>query len=94
MSHLIDVVADVQQPDKPKDHEFGSYCFEELEPAKVLVIVSTEVIEVQVVTNKDRKCLLNSQESPKVGGIILNYEEKPLKKQRFYAENSKSSKPS
>ena len=31
---------------EPDDHEFGSYCFEELEPAKVIKKVSTEVIEL------------------------------------------------
>ena len=28
------------------DQEFGSYCFEELEPAKVMETISTEVIEL------------------------------------------------
>ena len=42
LSCLIDVVPNAQQPDEPKDHEFGSYCFEELEPAKVMEVVSTE----------------------------------------------------
>ena len=46
LSHLLDVVPDAQQPDEPKDHEFGSYCFEELEPAKVLETVSTEIIKL------------------------------------------------
>ena len=32
---------------KPDDHEFGSYCFEELEPTKVMDKVSTEVIELK-----------------------------------------------
>ena len=31
---------------EPDDQEFGSYCFEELEPAKVMETISTEVIEL------------------------------------------------
>ena len=31
---------------KPDDQEFSSYCFEELEPAKVMETISTEVIEL------------------------------------------------
>ena len=34
LSHLINVVPDAQQPDEPKDHKFGSYCFKELEQQK------------------------------------------------------------
>ena len=48
LSHLLDMVPDAQQVDEAKDHEFGSYCFEELEPTKPLEIVATEVIEPQV----------------------------------------------
>ena len=57
---LIDVIPDAQQPDEPKDHEFGSYCFEELEPAMVFQKISTEVIETQAVTSKGIECLLES----------------------------------
>ena len=46
MSHLLDVVPDAQKTKEPDDHEFGSYCFEELEPAKVMEKVSTELIEL------------------------------------------------
>ena len=46
MSCLLDVVPDAQKTKEPDDHEFGSYCFEELEPAKVMEKVSTEVIEL------------------------------------------------
>ena len=46
LSRLLDVVPDAQKTKKPDDHEFGSYCFEELEPAKVMKKVSTEVIEL------------------------------------------------
>ena len=46
MSCLLDVVPDAQKTKEPDDHKFGSYCFEELEPAKVMKKVSTEVIEL------------------------------------------------
>ena len=37
LSRMLDIV--------PDDQEFGSYCFEELEPAKVMETISMEVIE-------------------------------------------------
>ena len=46
MSRLLDVVPDAQKDKEPEDQEFSSYCFEELEPAKVMETVSTEVIEL------------------------------------------------
>ena len=46
MSRLLDVVPDAQRIKEPDDQEFGSYCFEELEPAKVMRKVGTEVIEL------------------------------------------------
>ena len=46
LSHLLDIVSDTQKTKEPDDQEFGSYCFEELEPAKVMETVSTEVIEL------------------------------------------------
>ena len=46
LSHLLDIVPDAQKTKEPDDQEFGSYCFEELEPAKVMEKVSMEVIEL------------------------------------------------
>ena len=46
LSHLLDVVPDAQKTKEPDDQQFGSYCFEDLEPAKVMEKVSTEVIEL------------------------------------------------
>ena len=46
LSCLLDVVPDAQKTKETDDQEFGSYCFEELEPAKVMEKVSTEVIEL------------------------------------------------
>ena len=46
LSHLLDVVPDAQKAKEPDDQEFGSHCFEELEPAKVMETINTEVIEL------------------------------------------------
>ena len=46
LSRLLDVVPDAQKEKEPDDQEFGSYCFEELEPAKVMETINTEVIEL------------------------------------------------
>ena len=61
LSRLLDVVPDAQKTKEPDDHEFGSYCFEELEPAKVMEKVSTEVIEL----NDNSEYQNDSQESLK-----------------------------
>ena len=61
LSHLLDVVPDAQKTKEPDDHEFGSYCFEELEPARVMEKVSTEVIEF----NDNSEYQNGSQESLK-----------------------------
>ena len=46
LSHLLDIVPDAQKAKEPDDQEFGSYCFEELDPAKVMETINTEVIEL------------------------------------------------
>ena len=46
LSRLLDVAPDAEKSKEPDDQEFGSYCFEELEPAKVMETISTEVIEL------------------------------------------------
>ena len=61
LSHLLDVVPDAQKTKEPDDQEFGSYCFEELEPAKVMRKVGTEVIEL--IDNREHQN--DSQESRK-----------------------------
>ena len=61
MSCLLDVVPDAQKTKEPDDQEFGSYCFEELESAKVMEEVSTEVIEL----NDNSELPNDSQESRK-----------------------------
>ena len=66
LSHLLDVVPDAQRIKEPDDQEFGSYCFEELEPAKVMRKVGTEVIEL--IDNRkyqnDSQELQKSQQKP------------------------------
>ena len=61
MSRLLDVVPDAQKAKEPDNQEFGSYCFEEPEPAKVMEKVSTEVIEL----NDSSEYLNDSQKSRK-----------------------------
>ena len=60
MSCLLDVAPDAQKTKEPDDWEFGSYCFEELEPAKVMEKVSTEVTEL----NDSSELPNDLQESP------------------------------
>ena len=50
LSCLLDIVPDAQKSKEPGDQEFGIYCFEELEPAKVM-----EVIELTD-SSEDSKC--------------------------------------
>ena len=58
---LLDVDADANQTDEPHGHEFRSYCFEDLQPAKVLEIVNTEMIELNEGHGEDREHSLNSR---------------------------------
>ena len=62
LSRLLDVVPDAQKTKEPDDQEFGSYCFEDLEPAKVMEKVSTEVIEL----TDNSEYQNDSQESRKI----------------------------
>ena len=62
LSCLLDVVPDAQKTKEPDDQEFGSYCFEDLEPAKVMEKVSTEVIEL----TDNSEYQNDSQESRKI----------------------------
>ena len=71
LSRLLDIVPDAQKSKEPDDHEFGSYCFEELEPAKVMETISTEVIELTD-GSKDSKCLQKSRKPLEKQGVIKN----------------------
>ena len=61
LSCLLDMVPDAQKTKEPDAQEFGSYCFEELEPGKVMETVNTEVIEL----NDSSEYLNDSQKSRK-----------------------------
>ena len=61
LSRLLDIVPDAQKTKEPDDQEFGSYCFKELEPAKMLRKTSTEVIDL--IDNREYQN--DSQESRK-----------------------------
>ena len=71
LSHLLDILPDAQKAKEPHDQEFGSYCFEELEPAKVMETVSTEVIEL---TNSSKypKDLQKSRKQLEKPGVRKN----------------------
>ena len=75
LSRLLDIVPDAQKSKEPDDHEFGSYCFEELEPAKVMETISTEVIELTD-SSKDSKCLQKSRKPLEKQGVIKNGQDK------------------
>ena len=84
LSRLLDVVPDAQKTKEPDDQQFGSYCFEDLEPAKVMEKVNAEVIEL----TDNSKYQNDSQESRRIlekqGKKKFSIEEK--KTQDFYSE--------
>ena len=84
LSRLLDVVLDAQKTKEPDDHEFGSYCFEDLEPAKVMEKVSTDVVELwdNSEYQKDSQDSRKSQEKP--AGSEISIEEKKV--QDSYSE--------
>ena len=47
LSHLIDMVPDAKQPDKPDGQEFGNYCLEDLKPVDILEATVVEVIGLE-----------------------------------------------
>ena len=55
LSRLLDVNPDANQTDEPHGHEFRSFCFKDLQPAKVLEVVITEVIELNEEHGEDRE---------------------------------------
>ena len=77
LSHLIDVVPDAQRPEELKDHEFGSYCFEELEPAKIMEVVSIDIIEVQTVSCEDSEASIHLRKFAEMKECKLSREKKP-----------------
>ena len=92
LQFLLDVVPDAQKTKEPDDQEFGSYCFEDLEPAKVMEKVSTDVVELldNNEYQKDSQELRKSLEKPVESEISI--EEK--KAQDSYSEFSEHSQNS
>ena len=84
LSHLLDVVPDAQNSKEPDDQEFGSYCFEELEPAKVMETISTEVIELTD-SSKDSKCSQKSRKPLDKQGLMKTSTDK----NKMHGANSK-----
>ena len=76
LSRLLDVVPDAQKTKEPDDHKFGSYCFEELEPAKVMEKVSTEVIELNDNSEYQNDSQKSQKSQEKPGENEISIEEK------------------
>ena len=99
LSRLLDVDPDTQQTKEAEGHKFGSYCFEELEPAKVSETVLTEVIEPQERNSKTVGCSLNSQTMPYTEDVTLDCRENlhqleqlgSKSKKREFSQNSQIS---
>ena len=94
LSHLLDVDPDAQQMDEPEGHEFGSYCFKELEPAKVLEVIATEVIELQKVNSEDEEHSLKSHNPLEVKDIVFIQELKKQHEQQLQGSGSESGEDS
>ena len=78
MSCLLDVVPDAQKSKEPDDQEFGSFCFEELEPAKVMETISREVIEL-INGSEDSNDSQKSQKPLEKQGVIrIDTDEKKM----------------
>ena len=92
MSHLLDVVPDAQKTKEPDDQEFGSYCFEDLEPAKVMEKVSTDVVELldNSEYQKDSQELRKSLEKPVESEISIE-ENKAQDSYSEFSEHSQNS---
>ena len=75
LSRLLDIVPDAQKTKEPDDQELGSYCFKELEPAKVMEKVSTEVIELTD-NSKYQNYLQESQKTLDKPGVKENSTDK------------------
>ena len=92
LSHLLDVVPDAQKTKEPDDHEFSSYCFEDLKPAKVMEKVSTDVVELwdNSEYQKDSQDSRKSQEKP-AGSEISIEERKARDSYSEFPEHSQNS---
>ena len=94
LSCLLDVDPDAIQADEPHGHEFGSYCFEDFQPAKILEVISTEVIELY---GKDSEFREHSLNSCKLRGVeVLEtskscYRQQPQGDSSDFGEDSQNS---
>ena len=94
LSCLLDINPDANQTNEPPGHDFGSYCFEELQPVQVLVIVNTEVIELVEECSEERK---HSRDSRKQSNIRVwktpcPHSEKPQGNGSDFGEDSQNSR--
>ena len=87
LSNLLDVAPDTQQPKEPNDQEFGSNCFEELEPAKVLEIISTEIIELKPGSSEDPECSQKLRKPLEEESVVGNHKNK-VEEEQLQAINS------
>ena len=92
LSCLLDIVPDAQKTKEPDDQEFGSYCFEDLEPAKVMEKVSTDVVELldNSEYQKDSQELQKSLEKPVESEISIE-ENKAQDSYSEFSEHSQNS---
>ena len=82
LSHLLNIDPDTSQIDEPQGHEFGSYCFEDLQPAQILEIVNTEVIELKEAHSEHGKNLLNSRKLLEMRNIEFTETPRPQHQQQ------------
>ena len=94
LSRLLNVDSDARQTDEPEGHEFGSYCFEDLQPAKVLEVINTEVIELKEVNSEDEEHSLKSRKPLEVKNIESTQKLKTQHEQQSQASDSKSGEDS
>ena len=99
LSHLLDVTPEAQQTEEAKNHEFRSYCFKELEPAKTLETVVTEVIEPQVqasetvdCSQKSRKLAKKDEGNGEITQSFMEQTERQTEDSKFsdYSQNSQN----
>ena len=88
LSRLLDVNPDASQIDEPQGQEFGSYCFEDLQPAKVLEIINTEVIELKEAHSKDGENLLNSHKLLEMRNVEFTEMPRPQCQQQSQGRSS------
>ena len=91
LSRLLDVVPDAQKTKEPDDHKFGSYCFKELEPVKVMKKVSTEVIELTDNSEHQNDSQESRKSQGKPGENEISREEKTQYFNSEFPEHSQNS---